>query len=558
MSELKSKLLAPYAGSWNERTARHFLNRTGFSATLTDVEAALKQSLAAILKRRLHYESTADPYPRPEWAIPATAEQIAAIKKEEESANEKVKELRKSGEKDKKALAQAARQGRQLEKELEKRDALTIYLQKGISYTFDLQKWWLRRMAGTSRPLQEKLTLFWHGHFATSIFKVDSAYYMWQQNETMRRNASGNFHTMIMEMSKDPAMIKWLDNNSNVKEKPNENYAREVMELFTLGEGHYTEPDIKEAARAFTGWGYGRATMQFSFNPRQHDDGVKTVLGRQGNWDGGDVVDIIFQQPACAQFIARKLWTYFAYEEPEQEIVDGLAQVLRENKYELKPMLQKIFSCNAFFSERAIRTQIKSPVQLAVGSHQLLKKEIPNPFESFSVIVKALRMMGQEPLLPPDVSGWKGGLTWATTSSLLMRYNFSNFLVNGIPTQDMVGLRTMKQEYISDAVTKVKEKEKATAISKAEQVKLSTMEPLAVQNLCDKTKVKTSDQVIRHFVRLLWDGQADEDSLRQFKQFLDANENGVADPYHPDKPNADQKVRSLVHLMMSTPQYQLC
>jgi uncharacterized protein (DUF1800 family) len=441
---------------------------------------------------------------------------------------------------------------------MERRDALTIYLQKGMSYTFDLQKWWLLRMATTRRPLQEKLTLFWHGHFATSIFKVDSAYYMWLQNETLRKHASGNFHALVMAISKDPAMIKWLDNDSNSKEHPNENYAREVMELFTLGEGQYTEADIKEVARAFTGWTYDRSGMQYRFNGPQHDDGPKEVLGQKGNWDGGDVIDIIFKQPACARFMARKLWTYFAYEEPEPELVDGLAKVFRDHDYELKPLLHTMFSCNAFYSDRAIRTQIKSPVQLLVGSYQLLNRKIPDALDRFSVVVKALRMTGQEPLLPPDVSGWKGGLTWINTSSLLMRYNFSNFLVNGVPTADMVGLRTAKQEYISDAVTKVKEKEKETAISKAEQVRRSTTEPLDVHGLLDPAELKTSEDLVRHLVRLLWDGQADPPSIARFRAFADTGVDGTPDPYQSSKPNADQRIRALIHLMMSTPQYQLC
>ncbi len=552
-----SKLLAPHTGPWDEQKVRHLLNRTGFSATADEVESALKESLDAVLQRRLNYESTPDPYPRPEWAAPPTPAQLAEIGQATQASEAEIRQLRKDGETDKKALRQVMRKGRQLEKELERCDGLTIYSQK-FSYTTDLQKWWLRRMAETTRPLQEKLTLFWHGHFATSIFKVDSAYYMWMQNETMRRNASGNFRTMIMEISKDPAMIKWLDNNSNSKEHPNENYAREVMELFTLGEGHYTEDDIKQAARAFTGWGYGRRTMRFQFNTLQHDHGEKTFMGQKGNWDGGDIVDIIFQQPACAQFIARKLWTYFAYEEPEPEIVDGLAEILRENKYEMKPMLQTMLSCRAFFSERAIRTQIKSPVQLAVGSSQLLKRQIPDPIEPFTVIVRSMRLMGQEPLLPADVSGWKGGLSWINTASLLMRYNFSNFLVNGVPTEVMVDLRTAKQEYISDAVAKVKEKEKAIAIPKAEQVKRATIEPLPLEKVCAIKEFRNSDQVVRHFARLLWDGQADDESLRSFKLFLDSSDNGAADPFDPDKPNAAQKIRGLVHLMMSTPQYQLC
>src|SRR5262249_24899385 len=299
-------LLAPYTGPWTEREARHLLTRTGFSATVPEVEAALAESLAAVLDRRLNYESAPDAYPRPSWATAPTPEQVAEMRQSEEVAAEKIRELRKAGQAEKKALAQVAKQARALQKAMERRDALTIYLQQGMSYTFDLQKWWLCRMVQTSRPLQEKLTLFWHGHFATSIFKVDSAYYMWLQNETMRKHASGNFRTMVMELSKDPAMIKWLDNDSNIKEHPNENYAREGMELFTLGEGHYTESDIKEASRAFTGWHYDRSAMSYRFNAEQHDDGMKEVLGKKGNWDGGDVVDIIFQQPACALFLARK------------------------------------------------------------------------------------------------------------------------------------------------------------------------------------------------------------------------------------------------------------
>jgi uncharacterized protein (DUF1800 family) len=558
MTRAASPLLAPYSGPWTEREVRHVLNRTGFSARPYEVEAAAGESLDALLDRRINYESRPDNFPRPEWAIAPTAEQVDEMRQAEAKAAEVIKALRKEGQADKKALAKIAKQARALQKQLERRDALTIYLQQGKPYTFDLQEWWLRRMVQTSRPLQEKLTLFWHGHFATSIFKVDSAYYMWLQNETMRRNASGNFRTMIMEISKDPAMIKWLDNDSNNKEHPNENYAREVMELFTLGEGHYSERDIKEAARAFTGWHYDRAAMAYEFNSQQHDDGPKEVLGKHGNWDGGDVVNILFAQPACATFLARKLWTYFAYEEPEPELVDGLAEVFRAGNYQLKPLLRAIFSSSAFFSERAVHTQIKSPVQLVVGSYQLLNRKIPESIDAFSVVVKALRMMGQEPLLPPDVSGWKGGLTWVNTSSLLMRYNFSNFLVNGVPTADMVGLRTYKQEYISDAVTKVREKEKETAISREEQVKRSTTEPLAVGSLADPARFKTSREVVGQLVQLLWDGQSGPEGAGRFIRFLDTREDGTPDPYDPSKPGADRKVRSVIHLMMSTPQYQLC
>ena len=501
-----SDLLAAYPGPWDERAAAHLLNRTGFSAPLEKVEAALKDSPDAVLQRLLDYESTPDPYARPDWAEPETDWTPPSL----------------LSEKDKKERQRIAQEHRR-----------------------ELQTWWIRRMASAPRPLQEKLTLFWHGHFATSLEKVKGPYLMWLQNETFRRNAKGNFHTLVSEISQDPAMILWLDNDSNRKEHPNENYARELMELFTLGEGHYTEQDIKESARAFTGWGFRKRDQQFYFNSKQHDSGEKTFMGKQGKWNGNDIVDIIFEQPRCAGFIAEKLWTFFAYENPEPEIIEGLGQILRQSKYELRPVLWKLFSCQAFYSERALRAQIKSPVQLVIGSFQVVKKEFPQKEPIARLLLNVLRLMGQEPFDPPDVSGWEGGLTWVNTASLLLRYNFANYLVHGVPSDNMVG--------------KVKPgKGPQPARPGLKELMRRNAEILSIAALYDPSKATSSSELVRHFARLLWNCQPDKDSFAQFTKFLDTDENGDPRVFKSANADAEQKIRGLIHLMMSTPQYQLC
>jgi len=200
------------------------------------------------------------------------------------------------------------------------------------------------------------MTLFWHSHFAVSAQKVRSARLNYQLNATLRRHATGNFRTLLQEVAKTPAMLEYLDNRQNVKGNPNENWAREFFELFTLGIGNYSENDIKEAARAFTGW--TARGEQSVFVARRHDDGVKTLFGRTGRFTADDVIDLTLAQPACAEFICAKLWRFFAYENPDPEVVRGLADTFRQSDYELKPVLKQIFSCQAFYSERATATQI--------------------------------------------------------------------------------------------------------------------------------------------------------------------------------------------------------
>jgi uncharacterized protein (DUF1800 family) len=286
-------------------------------------------------------------------------------------------------------------------------------------------RWWIRRMAWGPYPLQEKLTLFWHGHFTTSARDDRSAFAMWQQNETLRRNAAGNFRSFVKQISRDPAMLDYLNNQQNRKQKPNENYARELMELFTLGLGNYTELDIKEAARAFTGWGHDGE--QFVFRKFDHDYGPKTFFGRTGNFDGDDIIEIILSHRQCAPYIASRLLTFFVQENPDPEICQSLGNVLRENNYDLRPALATMFTSRLFYSPQVIGGQIKSPVQLMVGTMRLLDVEPQN----FMQVVAALEQMGQVPFNPPNVKGWPGGRMWISTSTLFVRYNTAVWLAGG-------------------------------------------------------------------------------------------------------------------------------
>jgi uncharacterized protein (DUF1800 family) len=289
----------------------------------------------------------------------------------------------------------------------------------------ETMKWWLKRMQSGAYPLQEKLTFFWHGHFTTSARDERSAGAMWQQNETLRRNAAGNFRAFVKQISRDPAMLDYLNNQQNRKAHPNENYARELMELFTLGIGNYTEDDIKEAARAFTGWSHDGE--DFVFRRFEHDYGIKNFFGRTGNFDGDDVIDIILQKDACAAYIANRLLAFFVMEEPDAPVCQSLGRLLRESNYDLRPVLATMFTSKLFYSPKVIGAQIKSPVQLVIGTQRLLDVSPPNPMQ----LVVAMQQMGQVPFGPPNVKGWPGGRSWINTATLLVRYNTAVWLAGG-------------------------------------------------------------------------------------------------------------------------------
>jgi uncharacterized protein (DUF1800 family) len=299
-----------------------------------------------------------------------------------------------------------------------------LYAEKKYHARIQTELWWLDRMLRTQHPLTEKMTLFWHGHFATSIAKVPAPL-MARQIDVFREKGMGNFRTLLAAVSVDPAMTVWLDNRANAKLHPNENYAREVMELFTLGLGNYTEDDVKEGARALTGWTYNGKTMTVAFDPRRHDDGIKTFLGRTGSFGLDDVVDILVAQPVHQRFIARKLLEFFVYSDPEPELTEAVAQVYGLSGFDIAKTVGTILRSNVFFSQRAYRALPKSPIEFTIGLLRYSGATSVPP-----KLPDALRRMGQEPLAPPNVKGWDGGPTWINTSTLLTRFNFVNALVS--------------------------------------------------------------------------------------------------------------------------------
>ncbi|HXT60625.1 MAG TPA: DUF1800 domain-containing protein [Pirellulales bacterium] len=282
----------------------------------------------------------------------------------------------------------------------------------------NLPAWWLYVMLQTPQPLLEKLTLFWHGHFATSAAKVTDGRMMFAQHALLRKHALGRFGPMLDELSKDPAMLVWLDATTNHKARPNENFAREVMELFCLGIGNYTEHDIKEAARAFTGWELRQDA--FRFNRHQHDGGEKTVLGRSGRFVGDDVLQILLEQPATARFLVRKLFRFLVNETAEapDALLEPLAAGFRASDYDMTWLLRTMLRSNFFYSPHAVRQRVKSPVEFAIGLLRMLQGSA-NTY----ALADDLRDLGQAVFFPPNVKGWDGGAAWINSSTLVGRAN---------------------------------------------------------------------------------------------------------------------------------------
>jgi hypothetical protein len=439
--------------------------------------------------------------------------------------------------------------------------------------------WWANRMLATRRPLEEKLALFWHGHFATGENKVRDYRMMLQQNEMFRARASGKLRDLLIGILKDPAMLVYLDNGENVKKHPNENFGRELLELFTMGVGNYTEHDVREAARAFTGW--SNDVLAFKFNAELHDDGEKTFLGQTGHFNGEDIIDIILKQPVTAEFIAAKLYRYFVREEISDAVKKDLGRTLRDNGYALKPLLKRIFLSKDFYSAPAYATQIKSPVHLVVSTYKKMGLgEIPT-IPDFGRMTASL---GQSLFDPPNVAGWAAGRTWITPATLLHRGNlFREVLfadVKGFrpPDRSMsatdarVGQRLAQGMNITEA-TREGDAESNMMVDREEDYNTryggykGTMDafartkliprrtaPIELTTIVKVARADTADKVVDHFVeRFLRVRLADADRtvLVEFlRGKLGSNE------VRPS-PTLESALRELLYLVLSTPEYQL-
>ena len=363
--------------------ARHLLARTGFGPTWQEIKAvsamSREQAVAQLLRDGAPQAAAT---PAPDW-IDEPITPPRAIRE----------------------MATAERQA---------------YQRKQGLQTLQLRGWWINEMLGTTSPLTERMTLFWHNHFTSSQQKVRYPQLMYRQNLLLREHALGNFATLLHAASKDPAMVVYLDAATNRKGKPNENFAREVMELFTLGEGHYTETDIREAARAFTGWSLELDTAEFRNRPFQHDFGQKTVLGRSGNFDGDAVLDILLSQPRTAEYIVEKMWREFVSPQPEGAEVRRIAAAFRGSGYDIRTALRGLLMSPAFWTQDNRAVLVKSPAEFVVGSLRQFDVPVSNPVP----VAIAMAGLGQNLFAPPNVKGWPGGDAWINSSTLLARKQF--------------------------------------------------------------------------------------------------------------------------------------
>lgn len=490
-------MLSPLsAANWNFSTAAHLLNRAGFGGPPRDIEHLAALSPAEAVSLLVDYEKTADPGHRdPEWAKP------------DPNRAQKLQALRQA----------TPDQRREMQKQ--QRQELNQHM-------MELRQWWLKRMSTTTRPFQEKMTLFWHGHFATSVEKVRDAYLMWRQNELFRRLATGNWTRMLLFAGKDPAMLIWLDQAQSRKEHPNENFAREVMELFTLGEGHYTEHDVTEAARALTGWSYDRPDEVFIERPLFRDTGQKTIFGQTGDFNGDDFIEMIVARPQAAVFITAKLWKFFAGQPPTPELNAALAEVFRRSGNNFKPLMRAMFLAEEFYSPEIVRNQVKSPVQWLISSVRMLECDLP-PQPASAVIVRSL---GQDLFAPPNVKGWDGGISWITTNSLLARYNESAALVNGNPA----ALANMANVGRPNQAVQIQNRLRGFH------------EPIDVRKIFTDQERADKESLVAALEKRLLQSKLkpkQEDVLRDFLDSKDHLEDG--------------DVRNAIRLVMSTPEFQL-
>jgi uncharacterized protein (DUF1800 family) len=457
------KLLSPYLPSssdpFDHRKASHLLRRTGFGARFDDVEKAVKCGLEKSVDRLF------------------------------DEADDQEKQYQQ-----------------------------TFAAINGHFTNFGdgdaVKAWWAYRMVTTRAPLREKLTLFWHGHFATSLAKVEDSALLHQQIETLRRLAWSNFRELVVAMAKDPAMLVWLDGQSSTKDHPNENFARELMELFTCGIGHYSEADVQEAARAFTGWKRERAA--YSFSAEEHDSGLKHFLGKSGRFDGTDIVDILMQQAATPRFLARKLMRFFAAPDPSDEVVSEAAALLDRTRLNIKWFLRDLFLSRYFYSADCYRTRIASPAELVVGTVRALGARWSGP-----ELVSRMDAMGQSLLHPPNVKGWDGEAQWINATSWAARISFA---------------KTLSQ--LNDDG------------SFGANLDLGSVVP---------SSVKEPQQVVDQLAKTLFQDDLDTDVRRSLARRLVAVDEGDGlEKFRDDEDFRASRIRESLAIALALPEYQTC
>jgi uncharacterized protein (DUF1800 family) len=370
------------AGALGRERAQQLLTRAGFAPSAAELSVFAPLTQAQAVDRLLAGARTTAKAPPPEWIDEPVI---------------------------------GPREFRALSEERQKAER-----QRNLRQGLDLRRWWLAEMVATPSPLTERMTLFWHNHFVSAQPKVRWAQLMYRQNVLLRQHAVGNFRVLLHAIARDPAMVVYLDSATSRRGKPNENFAREVMELFTLGQGHYTEIDIKESARAFTGFSLDPETLAFVYRPGFHDEGSKNVLGVTGLHTGDDVLDILLAQPAAADFIVAKLWREFVSPTPDPARIGRIARRFRDSGYDIAVALREVLNQPEVVNASEDFALVKSPVELFVG----LVRQTGGRIGNGTGAAAAVAAMGQNLFSPPNVRGWPGGEAWINTQTLLVRKQF--------------------------------------------------------------------------------------------------------------------------------------
>jgi len=497
---MSTDFLAPYTGPWSPRLAAHLLRRAGFGGSAADVDRAAAAGMNVAVDRLINFGPDAYPaQPAGDITFPVGP---------------------------KAALDQAAIKQRRL-----------AFVRT--------EMWWLNRCLLTANPLQEKLVYFWHNHFTSGLGEGGiQPQDMVDQLNLFKQMATGNFAELTHAVTRNAAMLLYLNNAQNNKNHPNENYARELMELFTMGVGNYSEEDVRQSARAFTGFTLDyRGNRQFVFRPRIHDYGTKTFLGRSGDFDGDDIINIIMQQPVTARFMAAKFLKSFVYENPEPALLNAVADRFRATNYDVRDLVNVVLRSNAFYSDKAYRALVKSPIEVVIGAHKLLGATAVEP-----AALPALIQMGQSPLNPPNVAGWPGGALWLNTGTMMARLNYLNRLVlykaqNGMTVASAGGAMAMSGQQNSGAM-----------MAGPDAYKLAP----AIAPPTDwvaGAKMQDPNDVANHVVAMSVQNDLTAQQLNTIVNYLSTD--AVGNFVQLNGENFEEKVRGAMSLAMALPAYQL-
>ena len=388
---------------------------------------------------------------------------------------------------------------------------------------------WVEEMVNGTNPLREKFSLFWHGHFACRDINI---FFQQKLLQEIRTNALGSFKDLLFAVSKSASMLSFLNNQQNKKQHPNENFAREVMELFTLGRGNYTEQDVKEAARAFTGWGFN-IKGEFQFKQFQHDNGSKSFLGKTGNFDGDDILNILLEQKQTATFITQKIYRYFVNDKMNDEIIKDLSKKFYQSNYNISDLLQNIFTSSWFYDVKNIGTKIKSPIELLVGIRKTLPMELENP-EIQLLLQKAL---GQVLFYPPNVAGWPGGKTWIDSSSLMIRLQIPRLFKE----DETFALNTKTDDDQQMGMREVYKNQVQSTMGNKYKIKAKIHWEEFIAKYTDVKRENLFNQLKQHILQT---------TLQEI------NENTIESSV--DKQSRETYIKTATIALMSTPEYQLC